>query len=326
MADKTQILVTGAAGFIGWNLTRELRSLHGDRAIITGVDNLWTGRRRKQEFVDTMVVHDCETFWNGQQFDEVWHLASPASPNHYQSDPIRTAMGNVRGMLRALELTKNCGSLLFTSTSEVYGDPIVSPQHEGYLGQVNCIGPRACYDESKRLSETLIFDWLRSHRHIPGFSMRAKVARLFNVYGPGTLPDDGRAVSNFITAALGGELVTVFGDGKQTRCFTYVDDVVGGLMRLMYQTPASFCGPMNLGTDRETSVSEIARFVAWRVGEILRREIPVVHGPPVIDDPQQRRPDLALARRSIGWDPVVSYEAGISRTIDWFRIATKEGI
>jgi nucleoside-diphosphate-sugar epimerase len=305
-----KILVTGAAGFLGWNVTRELRRL-GPRDEIVGLDNLWTGVRRREEFVDRMHVRDVEVgtlLWEGA-FDEVWHLASPASPRHYQSRPLDTIAANVDGLRCCLEYVRPGGTLFFASTSEVYGDPLVSPQPETYWGHVNCCGVRACYDESKRLCETILRDVVRV-----GTPVQPKIARLFNVYGPGTLENDGRAVSNFVCQGLRGQPITVMGDGLQTRCFTYVDDVVRALVRLVRHT-GDFVGPVNVGTDVETTVLRIAQEVQRRTGG--RSE--VVHVAAAEDDPRQRLPDLRLCREVLEWEATTTWEVGLERTILHFR-------
>jgi len=306
-----RILVTGSAGFIGSNLTRRLRTEYPD-AFILGVDNYWTGIPRDasglDEEIECSVAHLRDYVGSAFQFDHVWHLASPASPQHYQANPFGTVRANVWGLMECLETLKPDGRIFFTSTSEVYGDPKVSPQSESYVGSVNALGPRACYDESKRLCETILMDAARAGTEV-------RVVRLFNVYGPGTLPDDGRAVSNFITQGLRGGPITVYGTGMQTRCFTYIDDVLEGLLQVMQ---GDYDRPINLGTDRETPVLDIARHVSDALGGI-----PIVHEPPAIDDPQQRLPDLTLARKLIDWNPPTTYEVGIARTIDYFREVLK---
>lgn len=326
---RMRILVTGAAGFIGWNLTRELRLRHPD-AWIVGVDNLWTGRRRETEWVSRMLEMDAEHMPAAmtsmtQGFDYVYHLASPASPPKYQADPMRTIHANVGGLFACLQMVSLTGTVFFASSSEVYGDPLVSPQPESYRGQVNCVGPRACYDESKRMGETICYEWARATNN------RVRIARLFNVYGPGTLPDDGRCMSNFIWQAMRGLPCTIYGDGLQTRAFTYVNDVVRAIVYLAENTPDEFVGPVNIGTDVETSVGDICVAVMaevghwWndRYGERTWRAIRPIRMPPVVDDPRQRLPDLALAREVLGWRParLVPYHGdrgGIRQTIDHF--------
>lgn len=324
-----RILVTGAAGFIGWNLTRELRKRHPD-ATIVGVDNLWTGRRRREEFVTEMVTCYIEEYrdWSCLgKFEYVYHLASPASPDKYQSDPIRTISANLSGLTCCFTYHVSAGgTLLFASSSEVYGDPLVSPQPESYKGQVSCTGPRACYDESKRMGETICLEMLRAKA-----VARVKIARLFNVYGPGTLPDDGRCMSNFIWQAMRSQPLTIYGDGKQTRAFTYVDDVVRALVKLAEET-GDFTGPVNIGIDQETSVQSLASAVmteaARWMGQTGRgagwRATPPAYMPAAVDDPRQRLPDLALAREILGWNPARLVQmwgdrGGIRRTIDHFE-------
>lgn len=317
--DERRVLISGACGFIGWNLSRELRKRHPAWYIL-GVDNLWTGERRAFEYVDHIYEEPIEDFrvYNNK-YDFVYHLASPASPKHYQSDPLRTVRANVLGMMRCMELVADTGMLFLASTSEVYGDPLVSPQPESYRGSVNTTGVRSCYDESKRLCETLAADFARSGVR------KVKIARLFNVYGPGTLEDDGRAMSNFITQMLRGEPLTVYGTGRQTRCFTYVSDVVSAIVDLVECTRDSFIGPINIGSDVETTVADIASAVLAEgaaMGIVGPRELRFVD--PAEDDPQQRKPDLTLARQMLGWgrNGLVPYEGpdgGIARTIAYFQ-------
>ena len=315
-----RILIAGAAGFIGWNLSRQLRIAHPDWTI-QGVDNLWTGVRRPQEYVDYMMESPIERVMRGElgEFDYVYHLASPASPKHYQSDPHRTVAANVLGLMACMQMVRPTGTIFMASTSEVYGDPVVSPQPENYWGSVNPVGVRSCYDESKRLCETMCMDYHRTTRR------SVKIARLFNVYGPGTLENDGRAMSNFVCQMLRGQPLTVYGRGSQTRCFTYVDDVVRAIVLLTEGTRNSFVGPINIGSDVETSVTEIAQAVL-REGQAMGvcgpREIEYLA--PAVDDPQQRRPDLTLARRVLRWGeyglvPYAGEAGGIARTIRYFQ-------
>lgn len=325
-----RILVSGAAGFLGWNLTRHLRALH-PTACIVGVDNLWTGVRRPgREAVS--VMHECDiespVGLPIGGFDYVYHLASPASPRHYQSDPLRTVRANVLGLMRCMDLVSErpcglakSGTLFMCSTSEVYGDPRVSPQHESYCGSVNTVGVRSCYDESKRLCETMTMDYFRAH----GGLRPAKIARLFNVYGPGTLEDDGRAMSNFVCQMLRRQPLTIYGTGQQTRCFTYVADVVEAIVRLVEHTDPSFVGPINIGSAVETSVLDIAQAVL-NTGELLGLEVDRVmeYRDAAEDDPRQRRPDLRLARKRLSWgeNGLVQYggeDGGIARTIRHFQ-------
>jgi nucleoside-diphosphate-sugar epimerase len=242
-------------------------------------------------------------------FDEIYHLASPASPPWYMRDPLRTIRANVVGTLRLLDLLRPGGLIAFTSTSEVYGDPLVTPQPESYRGSVDCTGPRSSYDESKRCAESILFEARRVH------GIRIKVARLFNVFGPRTRPDDGRAVSNFISHALREKPITVYGDGLQTRSWGYVDDIVEGLARFFWLQPSDYPGPLNLGNDREVPVIDVARYVQSRFPKSS-----IIHLPPVPQDPTNRRPDLTIARRELaGWSCNVSYEQGVDRAISWFQ-------
>ena len=309
-----KILVTGGLGFLGWNLVRRLKDYHGKSAHITVLDNLWTGARRKQEWHDHLIIGDVADprWFDPGTFDQIFHLASPASPLHYQARPHDTTKANVYGTFNCLDWLKAGGRIFYSSTSEVYGDPIVSPQPESYKGQVSCTGPRACYDEAKRCAEAILFDAQRK------YATDIKVVRFFNAYGPGTLPSDGRAVSNFIAQVLSEQPITVYGTGEQTRCFTFMDDVIDGTMRFMYDTPG-FAGPMNIGMDRETPVLEIAQFVQQLGRELFGRDVPIVHLPPAVDDPQQRKPDLTLARQMIDWKPSIPYEVGISTTLRHFE-------
>ena len=308
----TKILVTGGMGFLGWNLVHALRRLKPD-AHITVLDNLWTGARRKSEAQDQFIQGDVanDRWFDENTFDEIYHLASPASPKHYQARPHDTTRANVYGTFNCLRWLKPGGLMFYSSTSEVYGDPVVSPQPESYKGQVNCIGPRACYDEAKRCSESILFD---AHRQD---GVNIKVVRYFNAYGPGTLPDDGRAVSNFVAQALQGLPITVYGTGEQTRCFTFMNDIIAGTLRFVYDT--DYTGPLNLGVARETPVIEIARFVQRLGFDLTGVTSPIIHEAPAVDDPQQRKPDLTLAESLIGWDPVVPYEIGIEKTLLHFR-------
>lgn len=305
-----RILVSGAAGFLGWNITRALRARHPD-ATIVGIDRMWTGVRRSVEYVDEMIIARIEDQHSrhSRAYDQVWHLASPASPVHYQKFPIATFHANVTGLVTCSGYVARHGTLVFPSSSEVYGDPVVSPQPESYRGLVSTTGPRACYDESKRMCETLLCDMVRERLPI-----RPKIARLFNVYGPGTLEDDGRAVSNFVCRGLRGEPIEVHGDGLQTRAFTYVDDVVDALMRLAHDT-GDFVGPVNIGTSVETTVLALAEHVRDATGGISR----IRHVAPAVDDPRQRLPDLRLCEEILGWRATTPHSEGVRRTVEWFR-------
>jgi UDP-glucuronate decarboxylase len=242
------------------------------------------------------------------EVDEIYNLASPASPVHYRRDPVRTTRTCVHGAINMLGLARRLGArILQASTSEVYGDPEVHPQSEGYLGNVNPIGPRACYDEGKRCAETLFFDYHRQH------GVQIRVARIFNTYGPRMQPDDGRVVSNFVVQALRGERITVYGNGGQTRSFCYVDDLVAGLLSLMGKE--DFPGPVNLGNPTECTIGELASMVKEMTGSSSE----IVHGPLPEDDPARRCPDISLARRALGWAPRVPLREGLGRTVEYFR-------
>ena len=310
-----QILVTGGAGFIGSHLCQRLLN---DGHQVVGLDNFSSSRReniagllRSPRFQlhtqDVTEPYDVEV-------DQIYNLACPASPVHYQKNPVGTVRTCVLGAINALELAKRLGiPVLQASTSEVYGDPQVHPQPETYHGDVNPIGPRACYDEGKRCAETLFFDY---HRQ---YAVTIKVARIFNTYGPHLALDDGRVISNFIAAALRGSPLRVDGDGTQTRSFCYVDDLVDGLVRLM-RTPPAVTGPVNLGNPGEFTINRLAALVL----EISGSRSPVITGAPVRpDDPRQRRPDITLARLALGWEPTIPLEEGLRRTIQYFRKALR---
>jgi UDP-glucuronate decarboxylase len=305
-----RVLVTGGAGFLGSHLCeRLLRERHD----VLCVDNFYTGTKRNVSHLIAdplfeLLRHDI-TFPLYIEADQIYNLACPASPVHYQHDPVQTTKTSVHGAINMLGLAKRLGArILQASTSEVYGDPEVHPQPEAYWGRVNPIGPRSCYDEGKRCAETLFFDYRRQH------GLDIKVGRIFNTYGPRMHPDDGRVVSNFIVQALRGQSLTVYGDGTQTRSFCYVDDLIGGLIGLM-GTREGFCGPLNLGNPAEFSMRELAEKVLSLTGsksKIERKPLPE-------DDPRQRQPDIALARKEIGWQPRVSLEDGLKETIRYFR-------
>lgn len=307
-----KILVTGGCGFIGSHLVDRLLA-RPDISELCVVDNLWTGLRENIAHVDDprlCFVHaDAEHFRADHRFDEIYHLASPASPPWYMAEPLRTIRANVGGALNLIGLLEEGGLMAFTSTSEVYGDPLVSPQPESYRGSVDCTGPRSAYDESKRCVESLLFEARRVH------GVRIKVVRLFNVFGPRTRVDDGRAVSNFITQGLRSLPITVYGDGTHTRSWTYVDDALDALERFFWRDQSDFAGPVNVGTDREVSVLDVAQYVQRRFPVS-----PIEFQPSPPQDPTNRRPDLTLARQVIpGWAAGVTYENGVDRTIEWFR-------
>jgi UDP-glucuronate decarboxylase len=307
---SARILVTGGAGFLGSHLCR---LLVGQGHEVLCVDNFFTGRRRN--IADLLphpgfelMRHDI-TFALYVEVDEIFNLACPASPIHYQFDPVQTTKTSVHGAINMLGLAKRTrAKILQASTSEVYGDPVVHPQPEDYWGHVNPIGLRSCYDEGKRCAETLFFDYHRQHR------LRIKVARIFNTYGPNMHPDDGRVVSNFVVQALRGQDITVYGDGSQTRAFCYVDDLVGALVRLM-DTRDDFTGPVNLGNPVEVSVRHLAERVIALTGSRSR----IVSRPLPPDDPVQRCPDIGVATSALGWEPRVSLEDGLKATIGYFR-------
>jgi UDP-glucuronate decarboxylase len=307
---RKRVLVTGGAGFLGSHLCEHLLRRGND---VLCVDNYFTGRKDNIAHLlgdphFEAMRHDV-TFPLYVEVDEIYNLACPASPVHYQYDPVQTTKTSVIGAINMLGLAKRVGAkILQASTSEVYGDPTVHPQTEDYRGNVNPLGPRACYDEGKRCAETLFFDYLRQHR------VRIKVARIFNTYGPRMHPNDGRVVSNFVVQALRGEDITLFGDGSQTRAFCYVDDLVGGLMRLM-ATDDEFTGPINIGNPHEIPVRELAERVIRLTGSRSR----TVFRPLPQDDPTQRCPDITLARRILGWEPSVKLDDGLSRTIGYFE-------
>ena len=305
-----RVLVTGGAGFIGSHLCERLIQAGQD---VLCVDNLYTGTRRniaqllRHERFEFM-RHDV-TFPLYVEVDQIYNLACPASPIHYQFDPVQTTKTSVHGAINMLGLAKRLKvTILQASTSEVYGDPKVHPQAEGYWGNVNPIGPRSCYDEGKRCAETLFFDYHRQHK------LGIKVARIFNTYGPRMHPSDGRVVSNFIVQALRGDDITIYGDGSHTRSFCYVSDLVEALIRLM-ATEAAFTGPVNLGNPKEFTILELAE----KILTLTASRSKIVYKPLPTDDPVQRQPDIALARRSLSWAPLVELDEGLRETIDYFK-------
>jgi UDP-glucuronate decarboxylase len=314
-----RILVTGGAGFLGSHLCRRLVAEGHD---VLCVDNLYTGskaniadlleRRSNFEFLR----HDV-TVPLFVEVDRIYNLACPASPIHYQRDPVQTTKTSVDGAINMLGLAKRTGArILQASTSEVYGDPDVHPQDETYWGRVNPIGLRSCYDEGKRCAETLFFDYYRQHR------VDIRVIRIFNTYGPSMHPDDGRVVSNFIVQALRGENITIYGDGGQTRSFQYVDDLIEGTVRMMENT-TGFTGPVNLGNPTEFTILALARKVLEMVpasrSQLVFRPLPA-------DDPKQRCPDISVAARELGWQPQVPIDEGLARTIAYFRSALETAL
>ncbi len=306
---RKRILVTGGAGFLGSHLCeRLLREGHD----VLCVDNYFTGRRDNiAHLLDhrhfEVMRHDV-TFPLYVEVDEIYNLACPASPIHYQFDPVQTTKTSVHGAINMLGLAKRVkAKILQASTSEVYGNPSEHPQPESYWGSVNPIGPRSCYDEGKRCAETLFFDYYRQHR------VAIRVARIFNTYGPHMLPNDGRVVSNFIVQALKGEPITVYGDGSQTRSFCYVDDLIDGLIRLM-AAPDEVTGPINLGNPGEFTILQLAQKVVAKTGSASK----IVFKPLPPDDPAQRRPDITLAQEVLGWRPTIRLDDGLGRTIAYF--------
>ncbi len=307
---KTRSLVTGGAGFIGSHLCERLIE-RGNEVVC--VDNYFTGAKANiAHLLDDpyfeLIRHDV-TFPLYVEVDEIYNLACPASPVHYQRDPVQTTKTNVHGAINILGLAKRLRiRVLQASTSEVYGDPQVHPQTEDYQGNVNPVGPRACYDEGKRCAETLFFDYHRQH------GLPIKVARIFNTYGPRMMPDDGRVVSNFIVQALHAEDITIYGDGSQTRSFCYIDDMVAGLIRLM-EGSGDETGPVNLGNPVETPIRDLAAQIMALVGG----EASVVHQPLPADDPLQRCPDITRARNLLQWEPTVALGDGLAKTVAYFR-------
>jgi UDP-glucuronate decarboxylase len=307
---RKRVMVTGGAGFLGSHLIDRLLEAGHD---VLCVDNLFTGTKENIAHLHSnprfeFMRHDV-TFPLFVEVDEIYNLACPASPIHYQHDPVQTTKTSVHGAINMLGLAKrlNC-NILQASTSEVYGDPSVHPQTEDYWGHVNPVGPRSCYDEGKRCAETLFFDYHRQN------GVPIKVARIFNTYGPRMHPADGRVVSNFIMQALRGEPITIYGEGSQTRSFCYVDDLIRGLMALMDSGP-EVTGPTNIGNPVEFTVRELAE----KVIELTGSSSTLVKEPLPQDDPQQRQPDISRAKRELGWEPSVPLEQGLVKTIDYFR-------
>ena len=307
---RKRVLVTGGAGFLGSHLCERLVREGAD---VLCVDNYFTGRKDNiAHLLDKpnfeAMRHDV-TFPLYVEVDEIYNLACPASPVHYQFDPVQTTKTSVIGAINMLGLAKRVGAkILQASTSEVYGDPTVHPQTEDYRGNVNTLGPRACYDEGKRCAETLFFDYYRQHK------TQIKVVRIFNTYGPRMHPNDGRVVSNFIVQSLRGEDITLYGDGMQTRAFCYVDDLIDGLMRLM-GTGSDVTGPINIGNPHEIPVRELAERVIRLTGSASK----IVHRPLPQDDPMQRCPDITMARAVLGWEPKVTLDDGLLKAAAYFR-------
>ncbi len=308
---RSRALVAGGAGFLGSHLCERLLK---DGYEVVALDNFHTGKRYNLNPILSdpafrYIEHDIVDALPGDiPVDEIYNLACPASPPHYQADPIHTFKTSVFGSLNLLELARRHNAKIFqASTSEVYGDPLVHPQPESYFGNVNTHGPRSCYDEGKRSAETLFFDYSRT------FGIDVRVARIFNTYGRRMQPDDGRVVSNFIVQALRGEDLTVYGSGMQTRSFCYVDDLIEGFTRLM-RAPTAPAHPVNLGNPAEFTVMDLARLVVDYTNSSSR----IVHRPLPVDDPRQRRPDISFARQHLGWEPTISLSEGLARTVEYF--------
>lgn len=306
---KKRILVTGGAGFIGSHLCEHLLN---DGNEVLCVDNFYTGRRANiahlvgNPYFEVMRHDICFPLY--VEVDEIYNLACPASPVHYQFDPVQTIKTAVHGAINMLGLAKRLKiKILQASTSEVYGDPTIHPQPESYWGNVNPIGLRSCYDEGKRCAETLFFDYHRQHK------LKIKVARIFNTYGPRMHPNDGRVISNFIIQALKGEDITIFGDGRQTRSFCYINDMIEGLIKLMMSAD-DFTGPVNLGNPVEVSILELAE----KIRELTNSKSNIIFKPLPSDDPKRRKPDITLAKTKLGWEPSTPLEEGLKKTIEYF--------
>ena len=310
MAESQQILVTGGAGFLGSHLCERLIE---DGHRVTCLDNFFTSQRENIEHLlendrFELIRHDItEPIW--LDVSQIYNLACPAAPGHYQHNPIKTVKTSVLGAIHVLGIAKRCNArILQASTSEVYGDPQVHPQPEHYHGSVNPVGPRACYDEGKRAAETLFMDYHRMNQ------VKIRIVRIFNTYGPRMHPFDGRVISNFIRQALAGEPITIFGDGSQTRSFCYRDDLVEGMIRMMHADD-QLVGPLNLGNPDEFTIKQLAELVIEMTGstsELVNRPLPG-------DDPQRRQPDISLAREKLDWNPTVKLREGLARTIEWFH-------
>lgn len=310
MSTLKRILVTGGAGFLGSHLCDRLVARGHD---VICLDNFFTSQKSNVEHLlgkpnFELIRHDVvHPIW--LEVDEIYNMACPAAPGHYQYNPIKTMKTSVMGAINVLGMAKRCrAKVLQASTSEIYGDPEVHPQPESYKGSVNTLGPRACYDEGKRAAETLFMDYHRSNK------VNIRIVRIFNTYGPRMHPFDGRVVSNFIRQALRGEDITIFGDGSQTRSFCYVDDLVDGIIRMM-DGPDDFIGPVNLGNPDEFTIKQLAEQVIAQTGARSR----LIHKPLPADDPMQRQPVIDLAKRRLGWEPRVRLKDGLARTIDYFR-------
>jgi UDP-glucuronate decarboxylase len=314
---RQRSLVTGGSGFLGSHLCERLLN---DGHDVLCVDNFFTGTRANVlHLLDhprfELLRHDV-TFPLYVEVDEIYNLACPASPIHYQFDPVQTTKTSIHGAINMLGLAKRIKARIFqASTSEVYGDPLAHPQTEDYWGNVNPIGIRSCYDEGKRCAETLFFDYKRQH------DLSIKVARIFNTYGPKMHPNDGRVVSNFIVQALKGQPITIYGEGQQSRAFCYVDDMIEGFVRMM-ATPESFTGPVNLGNPVESTIRELAELVI----ELTSSSSTLINEPLPADDPQQRQPDISLAKTELGWEPVTPLKEGLLKTISYFDQMISDGL
>lgn len=299
-----KILITGGAGFIGTNLVRHLASNNHQ---ITVLDNLSTGQRKNiPSSVATLVVDHIADFKTNQSFDQIYNLACPASPRQYQNNPLDTLRTNIDGTRNILELARKTGArFLQASTSEVYGDPAIHPQTEKYQGNVNTIGPRSCYDEGKRVAETYCYEYQK-------LGVDVKIARIFNTYGPFMSPTDGRVVSNFITQAIRGEPITIYGDGYQTRSFCYIDDTVSGLIKMIN---SNIFGPVNIGNPYEITIKEASNIIRHLTqSKSTCRQLPFPQ-----DDPYRRQPDISIASAELGWSPNISFQDGVKRTIEYFK-------
>ncbi len=310
MSSIERVLVTGGAGFLGSHLCERLLAAGHD---VICLDNFFTSQKSNVAHLlgrpnFELIRHDV-TLPVFLEVDQIYNLACPAAPGHYQYNPIKTMKTSVLGAIHMLGMARRChAKVLQASTSEVYGDPEVNPQPESYRGVVNPIGPRACYDEGKRAAETIFMDYHRQNQ------INIRIVRIFNTYGPRMHPYDGRVVSNFIRQALAGDNITIFGDGSQTRSFCYRDDLIEGMIRMM-DGPDDFVGPVNIGNPEEFTIRELAKLVIELTGSRSK----LVHGPLPVDDPLQRRPDITLAQRHLGWQPTIRLREGLLKTIDWFR-------
>ena len=315
---RKRVLVSGGAGFLGSHLCERL--LESKSCDVLCVDNYFTGTKRNIVHLLSnpyfeLIRHDI-TFPLYVEVDEIYNLACPASPIHYQHDPVQTTKTSVHGAINMLGLAKRCkAKILQASTSEVYGDPSIHPQPESYRGNVNCIGPRSCYDEGKRCAETLFFDYYKQH------GLKIKVARIFNTYGPRMHPNDGRVISNFINQAMRNEPITVYGDGSQTRSFCYVDDLIDGLIRLM-ESSDEITGPINLGNPEEYAIKSIAH----KIISLVDSKSTIVHHPLPQDDPLQRCPDISFAQEKLQWQPRINLNDGLTKTIEYFSRLKNESI